>query len=141
MADGINTVILGGNIGSVELKKTQAGKAVLNISMATKESYFDATKKERVERTSWHRVVVWDKHGEALSKILKVGMGITVQGKLQTRSVEKDGEKRYYTDVVGEKIVIGGSGNGRGRQDDGHDGFEPNTAGDYAGDDGDTIPF
>ena len=150
MADGINLVVLGGNIGSLKLERTSSGKPVLNISMATTESYFDNSTKERKERVSWHRVVIWDKHGEALSKILKVGMGITVQGQLSTRSAEKDGVKRWFTDVVGKTVVIGGSGSGNGKRRDDNDsqggdsfgggGFEDHSQDDSGGAT-DDIPF
>jgi single-strand DNA-binding protein len=84
--------------------------------MATTESYFDNTTKERKERTEWHSVVVWGKRGEALNKILSKGSRICVEGRLQTRSWEdKQGGKRYSTEVVANNLILlGGRGEGGG---------------------------
>ena len=118
MAEGLNRVILIGNLGQdPELRFTQSGQGVLSIRMATTESYFDANSKERKERTEWHTVVVWGKRGEALNKILSKGSRICVEGRLQTRSWEdKNGSKRYTTEVNATNVVLlGGRGEGAGR--------------------------
>ena len=117
MAEGLNRVILIGNLGQdPELRFTQSGQGVMSIRMATTESYFDTNSKERKERTEWHTVVVWGKRGEALNKILSKGSRICVEGRLQTRSWEgKDGGKRYSTEVNATNIVLlGGRGEGGG---------------------------
>jgi single-strand DNA-binding protein len=117
MSEGLNRVILIGNLGQdPELRYTQSGQGVLSLRMATTESYFDNTTKERKERTEWHSVTVWGKRGEALNKILSKGSRICVEGRLQTRSWEdKQGSKRYTTEVVANNLILlGGRGEGGG---------------------------
>jgi single-strand DNA-binding protein len=114
MADGLNRVMLIGNLGQEpELRYTQSGQAVLNLRMATTESFANRDG-ERQERTEWHTVTVWGKRGEALGKILAKGSKIFVEGRLQTRSWDdKQGNKRYSTDVVATEIILcGGRGSG-----------------------------
>ncbi|MGK3995015.1 single-stranded DNA-binding protein [Sorangium sp. So ce1024] len=115
MAEGLNKVMLLGNIGAdPELRFTQGGQAVLNLRLATTESYLDSSK-ERKERTDWHNVVVWGKRAEALGKFLAKGSSIFVEGRLQTSSYEaQDGTKRYRTDVVANNVLLTGGGRGRG---------------------------
>jgi single-strand DNA-binding protein len=116
MADGLNRVTLIGNLGQdPELRFTQSQQGVLSLRMATTESYFDNTTKERKERTEWHTVVVWGKRGEALHKILSKGSRICIEGRLQTRSWEdKQGNKRYSTEVNANNVLLlGGRGEGR----------------------------
>jgi single-strand DNA-binding protein len=122
MAEGLNRVILIGNLGQdPELRFTQSGQGVLSLRMATTESYFDSTTKERKERTEWHSVTVWGKRGEALNKILSKGSRICVEGRLQTRSWEdKQGGKRYTTEVVANNLILlGGRGEGGGARVEG----------------------
>jgi single-strand DNA-binding protein len=114
MADGLNRAILIGNLGQApELRHTQ-NSAVLNIRLATTESFVNQDK-QRQERTEWHTVVVWGKRAEALSKILNKGDRICVEGRIQTRSWEaNDGSKRYATDIVATNILLlGGRRDGR----------------------------
>lgn len=116
MAEGLNRAILVGNLGmDPELKFTQGGQAVLRIRLATTESYVGKTG-ERQERTDWHTVVVWGKRAEALNKILSKGRTIWVEGRIQTRSWEdKDGNKRYATEINATNIgLVGGGGGGGG---------------------------
>ena len=114
MAEGLNRVMLLGNLGAdPELRFTQGGQAVLNMRLATTESYLDKDK-QRQERTQWHTVVLWGKRAEALGKILGKGSTIFVEGSLRTLSYEKDGEKRYKTEVVASNIILGGRGCGGG---------------------------
>jgi single-strand DNA-binding protein len=123
MADGLNRVILIGNLGQdPELRFTQSNMGVLSLRMATTESYFDTNTKERKERTEWHTVVVWGKRGEALNKILSKGSRIAIEGRLQTRSWEdKQGNKRYTTEINAQNVILlggrgeGGAGSGGGR--------------------------
>lgn len=106
--EGLNHAFLIGNIGAdPELRMTPQGTAVLKFSLATTEVYFD---KDRVkqERTEWHRVVVWGKRGEALARILSKGMRATVIGRIHTSSYEKDGVKRYSTEIMADKIFLPG---------------------------------
>jgi single-strand DNA-binding protein len=115
MAEGLNRAILVGNLGmDPELKFTQGGQAVLRIRLATTESYASKTG-ERQERTEWHTVTVWGKRAEALNKILSKGRTIWVEGRIQTRSWEdKDGHKRYSTEINAQNIGLVGSGGGGG---------------------------
>jgi single-strand DNA-binding protein len=116
MADGLNKVMLLGNLGQdPELKMIAGGQAVLNIRLATTESYLDRNN-TRQERTDWHTVTVWGKRAEALSKILSKGSQIFVEGRIQTRSYEKNGEKRYATDIVANNILLTGRRGGEGRE-------------------------
>jgi single-strand DNA-binding protein len=122
MAEGLNRVTLIGNLGQdPELRFTQSNQGVLSLRMATTESYFDNTTKERKERTEWHSIVIWGKRGEALNKILSKGSRICVEGRLQTRSWEdKQGAKRYTTEVVANNVLLlGGRGEGGGGRGEG----------------------
>ena len=111
MAEGLNRVMLLGNLGAdPELRFTQGGQGVLNIRMATTESYFDKTANERKERTDWHNVTVWGKRGEALSKILTKGSTIFVEGSLRTSSYDnREGVKVYKTEINATNIILAGS--------------------------------
>lgn len=104
----MNLVVLAGNLGAdPELRVTPGGQAILKLRVATTESYLDKNN-ARQERTEWHQVTVWGKRGEALSKILEKGASIVVQGSLRTTSYEKDGEKRYRTEVNAADIQLMG---------------------------------
>jgi single-strand DNA-binding protein len=113
MAEGFNRVMLLGNLGAdPELRFTQSGQAVLNLRLATTESYLDKDKVRR-ERTDWHSVVVWGKRGEALAKILAKGSSIFIEGSLRTSSYDdRDGNKRYKTEVIANNVVLAGRGRG-----------------------------
>ena len=149
MSDGINRVILLGNLGQdPELKTTPGGQAVLNIRLATTETYFQ--NQEKKERTDWHTVVVWGKRAEALARILQKGSQILVEGRIQTRSYEKNGEKRYATDINANNIVLCGKRDGAQAGDDGNRARRPSTSGSsrrqepedpFAGAGDDEIPF
>ena len=108
MAEGLNKVMLLGNLGAdPELKVTPSGQAILKLRLATTESYLDKSN-TRQERTEWHSVTVWGKRGEALAKILAKGSSIFVEGGIRTSSYEKDGEKRYRTEIVANNIILAG---------------------------------
>jgi single-strand DNA-binding protein len=114
MAEGLNRVMLFGNLGAdPELRVTPGGQAILKLRLATNESYLDRNN-VRQERTEWHRVTVWGRRAEALGKILTKGDSILIEGRLQTSSYEKNGEKRYSTEVVANNIVLAGRGRGDG---------------------------
>lgn len=120
MAEGLNRVVLIGNLGQdPELRYTQSNQGVLSLRMATTESYFDTSAKERKERTEWHSVVIWGKRGEALNKILSKGSRLCVEGRLQTRSWEdKQGSKRYATEINATNVILlGGRGAAEGRHE------------------------
>jgi single-strand DNA-binding protein len=111
MSEGLNRVMLLGNLGAdPELRMTNGGQAVLKLRLATSETYLDRNK-VRQEKTEWHSVVVWGKRGEALAKILSKGSRIFVEGSLRTSSYDdKDGNKRYKTEVVAGNIILSGGG-------------------------------
>ena len=151
MAEGLNRVILIGNLGQdPELRFTQSNMGVLSLRMATTESYFDTNTKERKEITEWHSVVLWGKRGEALNKILSKGSRICVEGRLKTRSWDdkNGGGKRYATDVVANNVILlggrneGGARTGGGGHDPGPAGYNESGFGgsDVPGGD-DDIPF
>lgn len=110
MSEGLNRVMLLGNISEPELRTTTGGQAVLKLRLAVSESYLDRNK-ARQERTEWVSVVVWGKRGEALSRILTKGSRVFVEGALRTSSYDdKEGGKRYRTEVVASNIILGGGG-------------------------------
>lgn len=113
MAEGLNRVMLLGNLGAdPELRVTPGGQPVLKLRIATTETYLDKSN-TRQERTEWHAVTMWGKRGEALGKILAKGDRIFVEGALRTSSYEKNGEKRYRTEIVASNVILSGGGRGR----------------------------
>ena len=112
----VNKVILVGNLGrDAELRYTPGGAAVATLNMATTEVWNDK-QGQRQEKTEWHRVVLWGKSAESLAEYLTKGKQIYVEGRLQTRQWDdKDGNKRYTTEIRGDRIVLlGGGGRGAG---------------------------
>jgi single-strand DNA-binding protein len=106
-SEGMNTVILLGNLGAdPELRQTQVGP-VLKLRLATTEVYFDKDNQKK-EKTEWHHVTVFGRRGEGLSKILTKGSRICVNGRLHTSSYEKEGSKRYRTEVVADDVFLAG---------------------------------
>lgn len=106
MSEGLNRVLLFGNVGSdPELRTTAAGRAIMTLRLATSDTYLDASH-VRHERTEWHDVAVWGKRGEALARILAKGSRVLVEGRLHTSSYEKDGVKRYRTEVVADNVFL-----------------------------------
>ena len=100
MARGINKVILIGTCGQdPEVRYTGNGGAVANVSLATSESWKDSTGAKQ-EKTEWHKVVFFGKIAEVVGEYVRKGSTIYIEGKLQTREWEKDGIKRYTTEVV-----------------------------------------
>lgn len=103
MAGSVNKVILVGNLGrDPEVRHTQDGKAIVNLSIATSETWRDRNTGERKEKTEWHRVVIFN---EGLTKVaeqyLKKGQTVYIEGQLQTRKwTDKDGAEKYTTEVV-----------------------------------------
>ena len=109
---GVNKVILIGNLGrDPELRRTANGSSVVSFSLATTERYNDKNG-ERQDRTEWHNIVAWGKLGELANQYLKKGCSAYIEGRLTTRSWDdKDGNKRYKTEIVANQIqFLGGSG-------------------------------
>ncbi len=111
---GLNKVMLIGNLGrDPEIRYSQQGTAVVNFSIATSETWNDKTSGERQEKTEWHRVVVFGKQAEVCGKYLSKGSSVYIEGRLQTRSWEKDGQTHYTTEVVVQNFqFLGGRGGG-----------------------------
>ena len=109
---GINKVILVGRLGSdPEVRYTPDGTAVANFSVATSDEWTDKATGEKKERTEWHRVVAWRKLGEICGEYLSKGRQVYVEGKLQTRSWEKDGITRYSTEIIASDVQFLGGRN------------------------------
>jgi len=107
---GVNKVILIGNLGrDPELRYTQSGQAVVNFTLATSENWTDKSG-EKVERTEWHRIVVWGRVGELCAQYLSKGRTVYIEGRIQTREWEdKDGNKRYTTEINAQTVqFLGG---------------------------------
>lgn len=152
----VNKVLILGRLGKdPELQSTQGGQSVCKMSVATSERFKKGD--DWQERTEWHKIVVWGRTGEAAAEHLRKGQQVYLEGRIQTRSWDdKDGQKRYMTEIVADRVVFLGGGQGdrgeqeeRGssrssgggrsqpRQERGSYGGDP---GEYAADD-DQIPF
>jgi single-strand DNA-binding protein len=126
MAGSVNKVILVGNLGKdPEVRRMTSGEPVVNLSVATSESWRDKASGERKEKTEWHRVVIFNKNlAEVAEKYLRKGSKVYVEGQLQTRKwTDKDGAEKYSTEVVlqnfrGELTMLDGrnSEGGGGRE-------------------------
>lgn len=132
MAGSVNKVILVGNLGQdPEIRTMQSGDRVANFSIATSESWKDKNSGERKEKTEWHRVVCFN---QGLVKVIegyvKKGSKLYIEGQLETRSWEQDGQKKYTTEVVlrpfrGELTMLDSrNSSGGGFQDSGPPPFE-----------------
>ena len=111
----VNKAILVGNLGKdPEVRFTGSGKAVCKFSVATTTSWND-TEGARQERTEWHNIIVWGKQGEACGKFLSKGRQVFVEGEIRNRSYDdKDGNKRYITEIVAQNVRFLGGGSGGG---------------------------
>ncbi|MBF0413861.1 MAG: single-stranded DNA-binding protein [Desulfamplus sp.] len=102
---GLNKVMIIGRLGAdPELRYSPQGLAVTRFSVATSEERVDKNTGEKQERTEWHRVVVFDKIAEVCAKYLSKGRQVYVEGKLQTSSYDKDGQKHYSTDIIANTV-------------------------------------
>jgi single-strand DNA-binding protein len=121
---GVNKVILIGRLGKdPEVRNLDNGVSVANFTMATSESYKDKTTGEKKEVTEWHNIVLWRGLAEISQKYLHKGDLVYIEGKLRTRSWEKEGVTRYTTEIVADNMTMLGS---RG-------GGSSNTGSDYTG--------
>lgn len=122
MAGSVNKVILIGNLGrDPEVRHTQDGTAIVNLSVATSENWRDKASGERREKTEWHRVVIFNERlGEVAQKYLRKGSKVYLEGQLQTRKwTDQSGVEKYSTEVVlgrfkGELTMLDGRGEGAG---------------------------
>lgn len=114
----LNKVMLIGNLGNdPDLRFTQGGSAVANFNLATNEKWTDKSGQAQ-EKTEWHRIVVWGKQAENCGKFLKKGRSIYIEGRLQTREWEdKDGKKRYTTEIKADNVQFLGGGGERSGSD------------------------
>lgn len=107
MAKGRNVVELLGNVGKPPELKDVNGQALLKFSLATPDGY-KGKDGQWVDVTDWHNVVVWGKMAETLSPYINQGSKLFIEGKLKTRSYEKNGEKRWATEIVARDIILCG---------------------------------
>jgi single-strand DNA-binding protein len=111
----VNKVILVGNLGKdPEVRFTGGGKAVCKFPLATSETWNDA-EGHKQERTEWHNIVVWGKQGENCGQYLAKGRQVYVEGAIRSHSYDdKDGNKRYMTEIIAQQVRFLGGGAGRG---------------------------
>lgn len=120
MAGSVNKVILVGNLGrDPEVRTTQNGDKVVQLSVATSESWKDRNSGERKEKTEWHRVVLFNERlADVAERYLRKGSKVYLEGQLQTRKwTDKDGNEKYTTEIVlgkfrGELTMLDGRGGG-----------------------------
>lgn len=142
---GVNKVILVGRLGQdPELKSVGNGQSVARLNLATSEAWTDKTGQKQ-ERTEWHRVVVWGRQAENCAKHLAKGRQVYVEGRLQTRKWEDNGQTKYSTEIVANTVQFLGSGAGAERttttsNDNFSNDFGPEPAFDQSSG-GDEIPF
>lgn len=107
MSRSVNKVTLIGTLGrDPEVRYMPNGNAVANINIATDESYNDRQTGQKVEQTEWHRISVFGKLAEICQQYLKKGSRVYFEGKLRTREWEKDGVKRYTTEIIANDMVM-----------------------------------
>ncbi|MFT3929889.1 MAG: single-stranded DNA-binding protein [Spongiibacteraceae bacterium] len=123
MARGVNKVILVGNLGNdPETRYMPSGGAVTNVTVATSESWKDKNSGQAQERTEWHRVVFFNKLAEIAGEYLRKGSKVYIEGSLRTREWEKDGVKRYTTEIVANEMqMLDSRGAGGSANDGGYD--------------------
>ncbi len=126
MAGSVNKVILVGNLGrDPEVRNTQSGEKVVNLSVATSETWNDRASGERKERTEWHRVVIFnDRIADVAERFLRKGRKVYIEGALQTRKwTDQSGQEKYSTEVVisrfkGELTILDSDRGGAAGGDD-----------------------
>ena len=148
MSGSVNTAIIVGNLGAdPDIRQTQDGKSIANLSVATSESWKDRNTGERKSRTEWHRVCIFN---EGLAKIaeqyLKKGSKVYIRGQIQTRKwQDQSGADKYTTEIIlsgfnGELTMLDSRKDGSGAGDYPDQGYEPGADADAGGMD-DEIPF
>ena len=102
----VNKVILIGNVGKdPEIRHLDSGVAVANFTLATSESY-NAKNGEKVTNTEWHNIVVWRGLADVVEKYVKKGSKLFLEGKITSRQYEKDGQTKYFTEIVANNMVM-----------------------------------
>ncbi len=111
MARGVNKAIIVGTLGKdPDVKYTASGSAVVNVSVATNESWKDKTTGENVEKTEWHRIVIFGKLAEIAAQYLRKGQQVYFEGKIQTRKwQDQNGQDRYSTEIVANEMQMLGA--------------------------------
>jgi single-strand DNA-binding protein len=111
----LNKVMLIGNLGKdPELRFTPSGRAVARFSLATSESWTDQ-QGQKQDRTEWHNVVVWGKQAESCGQYLSKGRQVFIEGSIRSRQYDdKEGQKRYITEVIAQRVQFLGGGRGEG---------------------------
>ena len=106
--NSVNKVILIGNVGKApEIRSTQSGSKVANLTIATSESWTSKHTGQREEKTEWHRLVVWGKLAEIVEKYIQKGSKIYIEGKLETRKwADKDGKDQYTTEINVDNLTM-----------------------------------
>jgi single-strand DNA-binding protein len=142
---GINKVILVGNLGQdPEVKFTAGGAAVTTLSIATSDSWKDKDSGMDKERTEWHRVVLWRRLAEIAGEYLKKGSKVYIEGQVQTRKWEQEGQTRYTTEIIARDIQFldsRGSANTSSQEGAATTNEEPAPDVPESGIDDDDIPF
>ena len=140
MAGSVNKVILVGNLGNdPDVRTMQSGDRVVNLSLATSESWKDKATGERKEKTEWHRVVVFNQGLVTVCEnYLKKGSKVYIEGQLETRSWEQDGQKKYTTEVVlrpyrGELTMLDSRNSAGGGFNDNQPGYGAQSGGSFGG--------
>lgn len=107
---GVNKVILVGRLGKdPEVRSLESGVSVANFTMATTETYRDRNSGEKKEITEWHNIVVWRGLADVASKYLHKGDQVYIEGKIRSRSYEKEGQTKYITEIVADNLTMLGS--------------------------------
>ena len=120
---GVNKVILVGRLGKdPEVRNLENGATVANFTIATSESYKDKTTGEKKEITEWHNIVLWRGLAEISQKYLHKGDMVYIEGKLRTRSWEKEGVTRYTTEIVADNMTMLST---KGSSNSGSGGYSP----------------
>ena len=139
---GVNKVILLGNLGKdPEVKKLDSGKSVANFSLATSEVYKNK-EGEKITNTEWHNIVLWSPLAEIAESYLKKGSQLYVEGKFSNRSYEdKDGIKKYISEVIGREITLLGRPNSNESSSDSNNDSDNNNIESETTGENDDLPF
>jgi len=131
----LNKVMLIGNVGKdPEVRSTRTGEPVATFSMATSRKWKDPKTGQRQEQTEWHTIVCWSQIAKVVGDYVKRGKLVYVEGRLQTRSWDDKGEKRYRTEIICEKLLMLGTSSGKPESSDAEGTGAP-------GDEGEDLPY